>query len=76
MLRGTTIFKCTECENTFRGLDCEWQATIFTAPCKCPQCGSFRTIPLWALLHKHLYENIWKSIEESKDRSRRNHKTS
>ena len=67
MLRGTITFKCTECENTFRGLDCEWQATIFTAPCKCPQCGSYRTMPLVAFFQKPLYRKIWESIEKTQN---------
>jgi DNA-directed RNA polymerase subunit RPC12/RpoP len=65
MLIGTTTFKCTECGNTFRGPNCEWNATVFTAPCKCPQCGSWRTMPSGAFFEKSIYKKIWESIEES-----------
>ena len=65
MLRGTVLFKCTECKNIFKGPDFEWRATIYSAPCKCPQCGSYRTMPRWAIFQKSAYKAIWKSLEES-----------
>lgn len=64
MLRGTITFKCTECENIFQGPDIEWCATAFTTPRKCPQCGSFHTMPQGAFLQKSIYRKIWESIEE------------
>lgn len=65
MLRGTTTFSCRECKSTFIGLDCEWNATIYTAPCKCPQCGSFHTMPKGAFFQLPIYRKIWSSIDKS-----------
>jgi len=62
MLRGKTTFRCTQCQNIFRDLDIEYCATVFSAPVKCPQCGSIRTLPL--LASERMYEDIWKSMEE------------
>ena len=68
MLRGITTFECTECKNVFKGSDCEWHASVFTAPCKCPQCGGFRTMPQGAFLQKPIYKKIWESIEETQNK--------
>lgn len=65
MLRGTTTFKCDNCGNTFKGLDMEWCATIFTAPVRCPKCGSMHTAPkgLFGTINP-IYRSLWKSIDE------------
>ena len=43
MLRGTTTFVCKDCGHTFKGMDIEDNATIYSMPMKCPKCGSMHT---------------------------------
>ena len=43
MLRGITTFVCKDCEHTFKGMDIEDNATIYSMPMKCPKCGSLHT---------------------------------
>lgn len=67
MLRGTIQFRCTNCGNKFWAPDIEWAATIFSVPQRCPQCHSIHTMPsgyINKLLFSHIYENIWKDMEE------------
>lgn len=68
MLRGTRTFICDNCGHKFEGFDIEWNCTAFSAPLKCPKCGSFHTYPYsssggfffgWGS-DKSMYENIWK----------------
>lgn len=65
MLRGTTTFRCTKCKKVFKGPDLEWRATVYSTPCECPQCGSNRTMPLWAFWQLPVYRKIWNSVSES-----------
>ena len=62
MFRGITLFKCTECGKHFSAPDIEWRATVMSAPCKCPQCGSIRTLPSGG--NSKLYEHIWEMMEK------------
>ena len=70
MVRGTTRFKCNECGHKFTGMDMEWNTTIYTAPVRCPQCGSMHTYPAgmtnWfgAFGPTPIYRNIWKTMDE------------
>jgi len=68
MVRGKTLFKCTECGEMFRAEDIEWGATVFSVPQPCPNCGSIRTMPwgLMSFLCKSVYKSIWKQMEERK----------
>ncbi len=77
MLRGFCKFTCDDCGNKFVGMDCEWCATAYTAPVKCPKCGSMHTYPsgfslgfpfgnLFSL-KKIFYRKVWKSIDERND---------
>lgn len=43
MLRGITLFKCTECGKHFIAPDIELGATALSAPQKCPKCGDAHT---------------------------------
>lgn len=45
MLRGKRTFICDNCGHKFEGFDIEWNCTAFSAPLKCPKCGSFHTYP-------------------------------
>lgn len=45
MFRGMRKFVCDDCGHKFEGMDCEYQATAFSAPVKCPECGSWHTYP-------------------------------
>lgn len=68
MYRGKKLFKCTECEETFRAPDIEYNATTLSVPQPCPHCGSIRTMP-WGLLSfltKSTYEDIWDEMEKRK----------
>lgn len=40
MLRGTKTFKCEKCGHIFEGPDIEQNATIVSAPVRCPKCGN------------------------------------
>jgi len=55
MLRGITKFTCDDCGNKFMALDMEWNATVFTAPARCPKCGSMHTYPSDCLAGKSLF---------------------
>lgn len=46
MFRGMTKFTCDDCGNKFMGMDCEWRCTVYTAPVKCPKCGSMHTLSI------------------------------
>ena len=38
-------FVCDDCGHKFEGMDCEYCASVYTAPVKCPKCGSWHTMP-------------------------------
>lgn len=66
MVRGITLMKCTECGKRFKAPDIEWHATIYSAPCKCPKCGSIRTRPSHLVdpfVSTKSYEKIWEQME-------------
>jgi len=66
MIRGKTTFKCDNCGHKFIGIDAELGATIFTAPVKCPKCGSMRTYPpSWFGANKLFYKKIWEEYEKN-----------
>lgn len=60
-------FYCSECSTRFSGMAMEWYAMAYTAPVKCPKCGSWHTRP-WSLLPAKIanlrYASIWKNIDE------------
>lgn len=73
MLRGVTTFVCDDCGHKFKGMDCEWMCTAYTAPVKCPKCGGWHTYPsgfqvmfpfggLFGL-KKSFYRKIWKDLD-------------
>lgn len=69
MVRGKTIFKCTDCGNHFEDLDIEYCATAFSQPMRCPKCGSWRTLPAgfrgwW---NQSVYRSIWENMKESEE---------
>lgn len=73
MIKGVTKFKCDECGHKFDALAIEWQATAFTAPSRCPQCGSMHTYPVGGLsglfgLSKPnpFYKEIWRQYDDNK----------
>lgn len=75
MIRGTTIFRCTKCNNIFFSADAEYCATILSAPMPCPRCGSIRTMPLLAYLNPFnvsIYRKIWETMEENMAKLKRN----
>ena len=66
MLRGVCTFVCDDCGHRFKGMDCEWMATAYTAPVKCPKCGGWHTYPPGFLgLNKYVYRRIWKRRENN-----------
>jgi transcription elongation factor Elf1 len=66
MLRGKTKFKCAECDKTFSALDMEFMATAFSAPVKCPKCGSMHTCPEGVSSSEiEVYREIWKKMDEN-----------
>lgn len=65
MFIGMTTFKCDACGHKFTGMAFEWCCTIFTAPVKCPECGSWHTAPLHQdKVLDSIYRDIWKSIDD------------
>ena len=76
MIRGYINFRCDNCNNTFRALDIEYNATIFSVPMPCPKCNSRHTYPPnWRILgfypfgnNRKVYKRIWERMdkEESK----------
>lgn len=67
MFRGMTKFVCDDCGHKFKGMDCEYLATVCTAPVKCPKCGSWHTMPAGWFTNKSMYRDIWKSMDERRD---------
>lgn len=66
MLRGMTTFVCDNCGHKFKAMDIEWQATALSQPMRCPQCGSWHTLPSSLFgLNKSVYRQIWKQRDES-----------
>lgn len=64
MLRGITLFRCTQCGKLFLAPDIEFGATVLTVPQPCKRCGSIRTLPLWGVLSKSIYKKIWEDMEK------------
>ena len=46
MIRGTTLFICTECKKVFLAPDVEYAAMAYSVPMRCERCGSRRTLPM------------------------------
>ena len=70
MHRGITTFKCDVCGHTFRAMDIEWQATVYTMPVPCPNCGSRHTMPksMFSLFTKGVYRKIWQEIDNKNEK--------
>lgn len=62
MIRGTTLFICTECKKVFLAPDVEYGAMAFSVPMPCERCGSRHTMPMWHRLAKSVYEKIWETL--------------
>ena len=43
MIRGHITFTCDNCNNTFRALVIEYNASTFSVPMPCPKCNSQHT---------------------------------
>lgn len=68
MLKGMTLFKCTECGNRFIAPDIELGATVLAAPQKCPKCGSMRTRPSRLVGGSDfMYKGIWSDQKKTKE---------
>ena len=65
MLRGMTLFKCTECGKRFIAPDVEYMATTLSMPQPCPKCKSFRTRPSRLVGGSNSqYKVIWEKMEK------------
>lgn len=66
MIRGRIKFKCDKCGHTFEDFDIEWRATAYSQPMKCPNCGSYHTMPntLFGFIDNGAYRKIWEEMEE------------
>ena len=49
MIRGTTLFICTQCKKVFLASDVEYHAMALSVPMPCERCGSIRTMPMKGL---------------------------
>lgn len=67
MLRGTTLFICTECKKIFWAPDIELGAMVYSVPMPCKRCGSIRTLPLFQLTSYPMYKTIWKTMEKERN---------
>lgn len=66
MLLEKKNFKCVKCGNKFSALDLEFMATVFSAPEKCPKCGSMHTCPEGVSSSEiEVYREIWKKMDEN-----------
>ena len=74
MIRGYINFRCDNCNNTFRALDIEYNATIFSVPMPCPKCNSRHTyIPSLSIFgfypfgnDRDIYKKIWEEMDKNK----------
>lgn len=66
MIRGKTLFKCTNYGHFFLAIDVEYMATAFSTPQPCPKCKSIRTSPAgpFGLMTQIVYKKIWKELEK------------
>lgn len=65
MLRGMTLFKCTECGKRFIASDVEYMATAMSNPQPCPKCKSHRTRPSRLVGgFDSQYKVIWDKMEK------------
>lgn len=67
MVRGKTLFICTECKKVFMAPDVEYGAMAYSVPMPCKRCGSRRTLPVFQLLTYPVYKGIWETIEREKN---------
>lgn len=67
MVRGHRLFVCDDCKKVFRGLDIEYNCTVWSYPIPCPRCGKSHTWPLFDFGGKFIYKSIWRCLEESDD---------
>ena len=70
MIRGKMIFICTKCKKIFIGPDIEYCASVLSVPMPCPRCNGIRTMPLHllSLLNLSMYKEIWKQMEENREK--------
>ena len=72
MIRGHITFTCDNCNNTFRTLDIEYNATIYSLPMPCPKCNSQHTyIPSLSIFgfypfgnDRDIYKEIWEEMDK------------
>ena len=66
MLRGITKFKCDDCGHTFKALDIELAATVYSQPMPCPKCGSRHTMPVsfFGCTDRKTYKEIWEMMDK------------
>ena len=65
MIRGTTLFICTECKKVFLAPDVEYGAMAYSVPMPCERCGSRRTMPMQLSIFSESHElNPNKPLEE------------
>lgn len=64
MVRGRTLFVCTECKHKFIAADIEYLGTSLSIPQRCPKCQSIRTRPvsIFGKLLNKKYETIWERM--------------
>ena len=77
MVRGKTLFICTECKKVFMAPDVEYGAMVapdveygamvYSVPMPCKRCGSRRTLPIFQLLAYPVYKDIWETMEREKN---------
>lgn len=78
MYRGQETFICSECGNNFEAKMSDWNHRDIIAPAKCPNCGSWYTLPYtWSdfpdaeelmLEEIEFYKPIWKQAAEERNK--------
>ncbi len=67
MLKGKSIFRCTECGKIFIGKNIEYHATIYSCPQPCKRCGGIRTLPVLHTIFISVYEKLWEDMKKKLD---------
>ena len=58
MVRGKTLFICTECKKVFLTPDVEYGAMTYSVPMPCERCGNIRTMLFLSFIRE--FGNRWR----------------
>ena len=60
-VKRSNNIQCDVCGHTFRAMDIEWQASLYTMPVPCPKCGSRHTMPVsfFGCTDRETFKEMW-----------------